>query len=236
VRLFWQDAGLFSIRDGSEIVIDPLPDVEEKVLRLCILGPGLGVLLHQRGLLILHASAVDLHGTAITFLGDAGQGKSTMAAAMHAKGHRLLADDVTAITSDNGRPTVLPAFPQFKLWPESVELLGEDADLLPTLEPGREKRARRIVEGFSSIPLPLARVYVLSEGEELEMQRLGPQEALVNLVAHSYAARLLRETGASTHFLQCSSLVNSVPIRLLRRPLSFMALPEVVRLVEEDLT
>src|SRR5262245_28440463 len=93
--LFWEDAGAFLVRGGREIIVHPLPGVEERVTRLFLLGAALGVLLYQRELVVLHASAVALNGSAVAFLGESGAGKSTMAAAMHAYGYEIIADDIT---------------------------------------------------------------------------------------------------------------------------------------------
>ena len=235
VTLFWEDVGAFSVRGGREIIVDPLPGVEERVLRLCILGPAFGVLLRQRGRLVLHASAVDVAGGAVAFLGKTGWGKSTMAAALHARGCYVVADDVTAVSADEDSTVVFPAFPQLKLWPDAAVAVGDVPDMLPRLSSNLEKRARRTILGFSPGPLPLRCVYVLAFGETQRIETLGPQEALVELVRHSYGAGLLQTVGASSHFLQCASIVNNVTIRRLSRPESLSALSDLAQLVEEDL-
>src|SRR2546422_10648647 len=50
VYLLWKDVGTFLLRGGREIIIEPLPGVEERVIRLFLLGGVLAVLLHQRGM------------------------------------------------------------------------------------------------------------------------------------------------------------------------------------------
>jgi hypothetical protein len=50
-----------------------------------------------RGMDLLHASAVELGGRAVAFLGRSGAGKTTVAAHCVARGARLLTDDVLAI-------------------------------------------------------------------------------------------------------------------------------------------
>src|SRR3989454_2089338 len=55
---------LFRSREGREIVVEPAPGVDAGTLRLFLLGPVRAVLLHQRGFLVLHASAVVLDGGA----------------------------------------------------------------------------------------------------------------------------------------------------------------------------
>jgi hypothetical protein len=237
--LFWEDMGAFSVRDGREIVIDPAPGVEERELRLVILGAALGALLRQRGYLVLHASAVAIAGGVIAFLGMHGAGKSTTAAALHTRGHRVVADDVTAIEVGTDRSLVVPGFPQLKLWPEAATALGEDMQTLHLLHPRLKKRARRVVDGFVSTPLPLRFIYVLAEGETQNIKPLRPQEALVELVRHSngsqlYGSQLIQSVGASSHFFQCARVVNNVRIRSLSRPRSLPALSDLARLVEED--
>jgi hypothetical protein len=77
-----EKVGSFLVRHGREIVIEPAPGVEDRVLRLSLLGPALGLLLHQRGLLVLHASVVTHGGSTVAILGSNGWGKSTIAAAL----------------------------------------------------------------------------------------------------------------------------------------------------------
>ncbi len=235
VYFFWEEAGAFLVRSGREIIVEPAAGVEERVLRLFILGPALGVLLHQRGWLVLHASAVAIDGETVAFLGGTGWGKSTTAAALHARGHGIVADDVTAVRLDTERPMVSPGFPRLKLWPEAAISVGDDPQALSRLHPDLEKRARPVTQGFSSASLPLRRLYVLAEGESQRIALLQPQEALVELIRHSYVSRLRQAAETPAHFLQCSKVVKTVPICRLSRPRSLPALADLARLVEEDL-
>lgn len=236
VHLFWEEAGAFLVRGGREIVMDPAPGVDERILRLVVLGPGLGALLYQRGWLTLHASSVDVEGEAIAFVGEKGEGKSTMAAAMCAKGHRLLADDITAVrTTGTGGPCVYPGFPQLKLWPDAVLSLGEDPDTLPQLVPIMQKRGRCVIKAFAAEPLTLRRIYVLGGGTVPEIRALKPQEALVELIRHTYGRDLFRAVETRSHFLRCTSVINKVSVSGLRRPYTLSRLSDLVRLVEEDL-
>src|SRR5262245_5340416 len=92
--LFWQDAGVFLLRNGQEIVVDSLPDANEATIRL-LLTASLAMVLHQRGILAIHASVVAINNqSAVAFLGEKGWGKSTLAAALHARGHTFLSDDL----------------------------------------------------------------------------------------------------------------------------------------------
>lgn len=232
----WKGAGTFLAQEGREIVVDPLPEAEPDVLRLFILGAVLAGVLHQRGLLLLHASAVEVGGAAVAFIGEKGWGKSTLAALMQRRGHRLVTDDVVAIDIDKQRAIrVLPGFPQFKLWPDAVSQMGIDPETLPRVHPEIEKRAYRINSDFSIATIPLKGIFVLAEGEHIQIERPGVQEAFVELVRHSYLARHLKATGTrSLHLQQCGALVNSVPVFRLKRPRSLTLLPELASLIERN--
>jgi hypothetical protein len=235
----WEQVGLFLVQNGNEIVIEPAPEVEESALRLYLLGPVFATLLHQRGFLVLHASAVAVNGRGVGFLGGSGWGKSTLAAVFQARGHALIADDVIAVdTSQDAAPCVFPAFPQIKLWPEAAEAIGADPQTLILLHPHFEKRARRVANTFTLEPYPLTRLYILAEHDrpEPEIVRLPPQAALLELVRHSFLARLLSATGASeSHFRQCAGLVQRVPVCVLRRRRSLADLSDLAHTIETDL-
>jgi hypothetical protein len=151
----------------------------------------------------------------------------------------MVTDDVTAIVLDGESPTVLPAFPQLKLWPEAVTSLGEAPETLPLIHPLFEKRAHRVTRGFWQRPLPLRRIYILGEGAEPTIESLHPHEAALELVRHWYGARfgdgLLRVGGAAgSHFRQCATLANRVPVRRLRRHHPIRAIQELARMIEDD--
>jgi hypothetical protein len=233
--LSWKEVGIFHIRKGNEIVINPALGAAESVLRLFVLGPALALLLHQRGRLVLHASAVSIDGEAVAFLGGQGWGKSTTAGALYARGHAIVADDVVALNTDeaSGR-MVYPGFPQLKLWPEVAATLGDEPEKLPRLHPLHEKRAYSAARGFSTKPLALRCLYVLAEGAGAQVEDLEPQAAFLELVRHTYTARVLDIHRAPSHFLQCANLAAKVPIRRLKSQRSLAALPGLATLVEKD--
>jgi hypothetical protein len=238
VSLSWKGVGSFLVRGGSEIVVDAPLHVEWPRLRLFTLGPALGVLLRQRGRLVLHASALSVDGAAIAFLGGSGWGRSTIAAALQARGHGIAADDIVAVDvrGDQDTPLVYPGFPQVKLWPDAAAaLLGRSPDALPRIHSRSAKRAHCTIENFPDSPLPLQAIYVLAGGGRQAIEDLPPQEALVELLRHSYGARLLHGIRTSAHFRDCVKVAAGVAVRRLETQRSLEALPDLVRLVESDL-
>jgi hypothetical protein len=236
---YWDDIGKIMAKAGREIVLDTISGLDDRVLRLVILGPVMAALLHQRGYMVLHASVVSVDGMAVAFLGGKGWGKSTMAAAMHARGHSIVSDDIAAIDVLGGpQPLVHAAFPQLKLWPDSVASVGVDPESLPLLIPAAEKRVRPVTDGFSDKPLPLKRIYILAKRDTRVIEPISAQHAFAEMIRHSFSTvtRILEFTGDLTaHFPQCVKLVTSVPICRLGRPPSLETVSEVAQWIEEDI-
>jgi hypothetical protein len=189
-------------------------------------------------LLVLHASVVACGGRAVAFLGKNGWGKSTLAAALHAKGYDLVADDVAAVVVDH-EVSVFPGFPQVKLWPEAVTRLGEPPGRLPLLHPGFDKRGWRAARGFSLEPRRLERLYVIAPGPALAIEGVEPRAACFELMAHWYGHRfgtgLLQGSGAALHLRQCATLAGRVSMSRLRRSGGSSALFDLADLVDCEL-
>lgn len=236
--LYWQGVGTFLIQEGQDVLIDLEIDLDEDRLRLFILGAVMGVVLHQRGFLVLHASAVALEGEAVAFIGQKRWGKSTMAATLHDRGHSLIADDVVALEIQRHQIQVQPAFPQIKLWPDAVACIGKQPEDLPRLGARLEKRNHQLSSGFMADILPLRYIFVLGQGDEVAIKPLPPQEIIQHLMQNSYVTRfeqtLLHERGAS-HFKQLMILAQQVPLLRLLRPASLDLLPDIATLVENHI-
>jgi hypothetical protein len=236
VQIDYDRVGSFLVEKGNKIIYCPQSEVAPEVLRLVILGSILAILLHQRGRLILHSSAININGKAVAFLGGSGWGKSTTAAAFHQQGYHVVADDVIAVEIVGNHPMIFPGFPRLKLWEEAAIYLGDEWESLPKLHPELPKRSRVVNQGFSLNSLPLKRIYLLAEGDELAVTPLPPQTAFRELIAHSYVLSILKNTGAqATHFQQCSQLAKMIPICRLVRERSLDQLPALTQMVASDL-
>jgi hypothetical protein len=227
--------GRLLVQQGREIVLDPDPGIHESVLRPFVLGAIISVLLRQRGLFVLHASSVVIDGAAVAFMAESGWGKSTLAEAFHAQGYGILTDDVMAIQFDSHTPLVIPSFPQIKLWPDAAASLGHNPESLPLLNTETEKRVHRLSDRFLQTPVPLKRLYVLAIGTQHEIVSLSPQESFVELVRHSREVNVLNAPEfLGAHLHQCTRLIQQVPMRRLQRQHSLSALPDLIRLIEND--
>jgi hypothetical protein len=228
--------GTFVARQGREIVVDPLPDVEERVVRSYIVKAALAAVLLQRGKLILHASGVAIGGMAVAFVGSSGMGKSTTSAALHARGHPVIADDLLGVdVCGSDTPMALPGFPQVLLLPESATALGRNPSSLPRVSPLSDKFKLDTPLGFSVEPFPLRRIYALADADHDVIEPLGGRDAVATLVAHTFGILAFSQGAKPAHFLLCAELVKRVPVRRLARARQFERLEDLARLVEHDL-
>ncbi len=218
-------------------MIDAEPEADEDLIRTFVLGPAMGALMHQRGLLVLHASAVAMGGVAALFLGDSEWGKSTTAAACYQAGHALVADDTTAVDLTGAVPTAIPAIPRIKLWPESLRALSLDPDRYERVHAELDKRQLPAPRGFPGAPVPIGAIYILGEGAEVGVEPHTGHEAVIDVVRHSYAVDLLQATGSQgRHFLQCTDLVQRLPSRRLTTGGSLDRLAQLPEAVAADLS
>jgi hypothetical protein len=226
----------FLICDGREIIIDPLPNIDESILRTLILGPVLCVLLRQRGFLVLHASCIDINNKGVAFLGGSGWGKSTFATAFHSQGYSVLTDDVLPIQVGTNQAVVFPSYPQFKLCPDAATSLGKDAQTLLPVSKNSFKVAYKFSDGFQVNPIPLQQIYVLDKGEEHKITTIEPREAFVELVRHTRAMNSINEQSFLKEHLEfCSNLIKNVRFcRFTRKP-SLEDLPVLIELVKDDI-
>lgn len=220
------EVGTFCVQGGCRITIDRAPGVSDGRLRVFLLGGALGLLLNQRGLLVLHASAMMVAGGAIAFLGDSGEGKSTMAGAMYRSGYPVLADDMVAVDTSGAQPTIIPGSPRIKLWSEAAARLGYNPAELSEFDTEDERRECRTSGAFAHEPLPIHAFYRLESGRATLIERLTLQDSFQVLIRNAYAAGLLGRSGATPRFFtQCVQVVADVPVFRLRRRRAIAALP-----------
>jgi len=236
----WKTVGAFRITGGRVIDVDPVEGVDSKILSLPLFGAVFATLLHMRGMLVLHASAVVRSSKCAIFLGDKGAGKSTTAFAMIKAGYELLSDDVVAITfNEAGQPQVLPAFNQVKLLDDTAKKFGLDLSRAEQIHPQVEKRRHRADGAFCNDTAEVAAVYVLDRDKDGEVVPFAPDEALRALIGFSYASRFGSEAFppqiAMQHLQACGQLIRTAIVGKLVAPDTLERIEDAVALVNEAL-
>lgn len=235
---FAPDTLRFRVKYGETIEYDPDPAADMDFVQAILSGELMAALLRQRGFLVLHAACVGREGKAIAFLGDSGWGKSTTAMHFARQGYRLLCDDVLAIDVNSHPPQALPGPTRVKLAPDAGGVLVDDYDVLPEAYTGTRKRLLVPAQAHEQEgALELQKIYVLEpiSREENEIVDLPVQQAFSELVRHTRVTRLLTATEfRRAHFDQCTALMESVHMSLLRRRYSLDGLYELGQVIEAD--
>lgn len=229
----------YRVASGTEIVVDPAPGAAPGDVRTHLLGTAFAALLHQRGRLPLHASAIVHGGAVIAFCGDSGAGKSTLGAALQQRGYRLACDDVGVVVPDTaGALLFYPGFPRIKLWNTALDHFGIDAEGLQRDLSRADKYHLQLhdAEAFSMAPSPLRAIYVLARGDgAAEISPLGKQETVANLIRNTWRRRMVRGVGdGAEHLRQCAAIANRVEARVFRRPWGLDSLDEGVETLMRD--
>ena len=144
-----QDVARYLVQNGNEIIVAPEPNSLESDVRVFLLGSCIGALLHQRGILVLHAGAVYTDQGAVLFTGPSGCGKSTLLGELMRRGFKMMVEDVCGVVLDpTGMPLVLPGYPRTRLWSDVDHKLEQDISTMERTCPAMGKYEREIPEQF----------------------------------------------------------------------------------------
>lgn len=226
--------------EGDSILCRALGLAGRDELEALLLSSVLAYCLEREGVLALHAAAIEIEGRAVAFLARSGGGKSTLALSFLAAGRRLLTDDVLPIELVGGRIVARPGYPQIRLSDDvSRHLFGRRVEEWPRLLPDRSKRGVPAdadgLGGFCARGLPLAAIYLLERNEGAtspRLRRLSARDAMVELLRHSFAPRLVEGVGLQAErFGRLSALAAEVPVGVISYASGMGRLDEVRRTV-----
>ncbi|MDJ1171849.1 serine/threonine protein kinase [Roseofilum sp. BLCC_M154] len=223
LQLTYDDGTQFIIdRQGTEVWGTWPEELTLEDTATYLLGPVMGLVLRLRGVTCLHASAIAVGDRAIALVGRSGAGKSTTAAAFAELGYPILSDDIVALVEPDNQILVQPAYPRLRLWPSSAEILYKNPDALPRLVPTNPTWDKSYLDlnqekyKFQDTPLPLAGIYILGDRTSSSpipaLTQLPKRQALMDLIANTYANVLLDKTMRQQEFHFLSHTVNQVPV------------------------
>ena len=228
----------YRVTGGRHIVVACADGAESRAAAY-LMGTVCTVLLQQRGLVTLHASAVCTEQGAVLFLGKSGAGKSTLAAMLAIRGYDALTDDVAAVEiPSHGPPRVVPGYPNLRLWADAFRRLGIPNEAGRRARDGLEKYLLP-ADGIAARPQAIRAMYVLQvrENESLGLLRATPAEALHILRRHTHRRRIMNAMGnRNLHFQVLTNLAQNLPITRVVRPAGGMPLGNLADLIECDLS
>lgn len=219
-----EGVGRFQVEDGVRILVDPDPEATTEQLKLYLLGSCLGSLLHQRQVLPLHGSVLDVAGSGVLITGLSGAGKSTIANALIARGYPFVTDDVAAVTFEAETPFVHLAYPSQKLW----------EDVVARWDIGAERIVNRHVEGrtkfsvvrkrdFATHGVPLRymiEIVPTDDVTDLQMTAVTGMEKIKTLISHTYRTELVAHLRPNGAYLQhIMQLAGQIQLFRVKRPI-----------------
>ena len=181
-----------------------------------------------RGDVSLHAAAIEIDGRAVLLTGPGRHGKTTLAAAFHRAGFRVLSEDLCRIRIGSA-PEVFPAAAMLRLRHDvrvglgeltNTKVVSEDDDRVHLAVTDRQRG--------SGVPVPIGGVVMLRVGDGERTLRTAPTlEAIRDLWGLSY--NLPTDPDRARCFDGVAALAATVPVWNLTRPLTFRTLDDVVQ-------
>ena len=226
--------------DGRHILAHRLARVGFETLQTYLLSQVLSFALLRLGIETLHGTTLAVGSGAVTFLGDCGYGKSTLAAAFVNQGYRLLTDDMLAVKQIGSDTLAYPGLPCLKLMPRTARaLLGHFMEAAP-INPFTCKRVIRLNHTqVASTPRPLRAVYALKPPQKkapqrITIQKLTGQKAWQALTCNTYNPSARNTHRLEEQFAWAANLAQQLPVKSLSYPRSLRVLPQVVEQIVSD--
>jgi len=214
----------FWLRDGNVIVYDPgahdLADVP-----IFLMGTAFGLLMHQRGRVLLHASAIRVGNKAVLFCGASGAGKSTLAAALHQRGYEFVSDDLCSLTlRADAVPLIDPDGRALKLWLQAIGQLGLGERQAGPVRPALGKYFVTPVRSFPE-PLPLGALYGLREARARTEEAIATPnlvDAALLVRRNAYRPQIVHRMAQREAYLDAAiAIADHAGIHLLVRRMGF---------------
>lgn len=243
-RLVYSDGAQFLIdSSASNIRVTWLDTLTIEDVATYLLGPVLGFVLHLRGTVCLHASAIAVGDRCIAILAPAHHGKSTTAAAFAQFGYPVLTDDIAALDDRGTTFLVQPGYPRLRLWPHSVEGLFGSSGALPRITPGHPSWDKCYLDlvgdkfQFQDESLALTAMYTGERCEEEttpRLEALSGQEALLMLISNTYVRHLTDRWMRAREFDVLGRLARNVPVKRFKMREGHHYLPALCDVLLDD--
>ena len=207
--------------DARHIYAHAVNGVEDEAMLAYLLVDALSFSMVRLGWEPLHATAVFTDHGVVAFLGNSGDGKSTLAALLVRHGGKLVTDDMLVLAHDSRGWLAQPGPPRLKLYQAMVDHLFGPAPNRVAMNPETTKLI---------IPLDtcqcateahgLQAIYILTREADQHpdrpvIQRLSPATAFPRLLAHTAGHYPSEKERLRRQFEFATDVVRQVPIKTL---------------------
>ena len=224
--------------DGGVIRYRPLAHATRESLTVYLLGQMLSFSLLARGSDPLHGTVVAVGDGAVAFVGACGYGKSTLGAALLARGCPIVADDLVSLRRRGRRWLVHPGIPRLKLAPRvAAHVLGAGVPSEPMIHRAPKRVIPLSPPEVVARPLPLRAIYVLAtprRGGAIAVAPLSSRDAFLEVIRAAFNLVVHDRSRYANQFGFARRLVADVPVRRLTYPRALSRLPALCAAVLAD--
>ncbi|MFO0739444.1 MAG: hypothetical protein U0270_26335 [Labilithrix sp.] len=228
----WLGIGRLEVsKDGSDAHFDPLASADPRQVEKIREGAVLLLLRSLHGKIGLHGSAIALGNAALVFVGQAGAGKSTLAAAFcKEQGASLLADDAVALEHDDSWSVLASERLHF------LDAAALAALSLPSVGPPLATQKHAITAPRLRERATLKAIMSLCFDPACNtpaLRRLGAIDGLQALVPQTIRFAIDEPSFQRREFEELSNLLITTPVFELTRPPSFRHLDATIELIHD---
>lgn len=238
-------SGLFEFLiapDGRRIRYHRLKGASRESFSVYLLGQVLSFVLLSFDIESLHGSIVVVGGQAVAFVGDCGDGKSTLGAAFVSRGYPMLTDDLI-VAEERGRGWVVhPGVPRVKLFPWVARRLLPKQRVSTPMHNATAKLVLPLEEGqVAGRITALKAIYVLSRPGRRKtsaplIEPLSGVDAFREIARAAFNLVIVERPRLTNHFRFATRLAARVPVRRLTYVRQLSSLPAVCDAVLADLS
>ena len=188
------------------------PGVQPDIAGLLFIGGVISCILSLTGECVLHASAVEMGGGALAFVGGVGMGKSTLAAIFCAMGAQFITDDLLRLKPDGKTFYCFPGTRGIRLRKDASAL----ADKFSETSQGETPDARIELNLFRNHSMPPLEAIVIPrpapDCRALRLERLPATKAVIYLMNYSKTRGLQQREYVQRRLDFSAQLASSVPV------------------------
>jgi hypothetical protein len=150
----------YYVKDTHAIYIAPYSGIDDRSVRLYLLGTIMAYVLFRLALIPLHASAIIKNDKLVLFTGDSGAGKSTTLTKLALRGYTVFTDDICVIDKEGKG---VASYPMIKLWDDALEKLNNPAFSNKDfkIRPGMDKYGYFFHDSFNTHAVPIDTIFII---------------------------------------------------------------------------
>lgn len=191
----------------------------EQLFEQYLCGPVFALICAFNGKIPLHASGVILNNKQLLISGNSGSGKSTMLYYLiHKYNATFIADDLIPLKKVSDEVYSLPAFPEIKLWLDTVEYFK--AKIIESVHPEIKKFYVQVNEHFQykkQIP-NIILIIQRSLKDTMTIEKIVGIQKFLLLSEYVYRKKIVEAVFMELAFTIISSLAKQTDIYLIKRP------------------